>query len=652
MSFTLLIVESPSKARTIQKYLNSGYKVVASFGHVMDLPEKEFGVDIENDFTPDLIITKRASKIVSEIKAFAKNADNILLAADPDREGEAICFHLSSLLSKNKSSIARIELHEITKNALFAALKSPSKIKMDLVESQMTRRILDRIVGYRLSPVLWKHLHNPTLSAGRVQSVVLRWICERELEIQNFQSEEYWRLSVKAKTSKEEELVLNLEDKDKKINSQTKMEEVWRKILGGEYLTEITKGDLTKVSSQMRQVFIDPAEQGDSSKLAIHKLDVNKYKKNLVVTNFKSEEKKKFPPPPFITASLQKEAGGKLKFSTKKTMSVAQKLYEGVFAGKEYGTTGLITYMRTDSTRLSDEFKNKAKSYIEKKFGNEYIGNYKLKSSKPEVQDAHEAIRPVDTDILPEKLKGFLQSDEWNLYNLIWKRAVASQMSPEVGVNQSIEAEVKGFIFTASGRKTLFEGFTAIYPERNKESALPEVKVGDTLKILETVSEQKYTEPPSRYTEANLVEKMEKEGIGRPSTYSNSIEVLYKRKYALQKLKSIFPTELGLEVNTFLTEKISYLFENHFTRNVEDDLDKIASGKLKRVEFLKAFYNKFQTELKQIDFQKSISKKKKSETGNLCPLCHNKILKRKNPRGKQYFICSAFPECEYMSYVE
>jgi len=627
MSFTLLIVESPSKARTIQKYLDSGYKVVASFGHVMDLPEKEFGVDIANDFTPDLIVTRRAVKTVREIKALAKTADKIILAADPDREGEAICFHLSSLLSKNKSQIARIALHEITKNAVINALKSPGKIQMDLVESQMARRVLDRIVGYKLSPVLWKHLHNPTLSAGRVQSVVLRWICERELEIQNFKSEEYWRLSVKAKTSLGEELILTLEDKDKKINSQKKVEEIWENIFGKEFRPD------------------------NSSKSSEFTIDVSQFNKSLTVTSSKSEAKKKFPPPPFITASLQKEAGGKLKFSTKKTMSVAQKLYEGVYTGTEHGTTGLITYMRTDSTRLSEEFQKKAKSFIEKNFGSEYIGNYKARNSKPEVQDAHEAIRPADTSITPEKLKGILPLDEWNLYNLIWKRAVASQMSPEEGMNQSMEAEISGYKFVATGRKVLFDGFTSIYPESKKENSLPNVKVGDNLKILETKAEKKQTEPPARFTEASLVEKMEKEGIGRPSTYSNSIEVLYKRKYAFQKLKSIFPTELGLEVNTFLTQKISYLFENHFTRDIEEDLDKIAAGKVKRVEFLKTFYNKFQNELGQIELEKPISKNKKSETQTLCPLCQSKVLKRKNPKGKEYFICSKFPHCEYMEYL-
>ncbi len=623
MSFTLLIVESPSKARTIQKYLESGYKVVASFGHVMDLPEKEFGVDIENDFTPDLVVTRRASKTVSEIKSLAKNADKVILAADPDREGEAICFHLSTLLAKTKSPISRIELHEITKNAVVTALKSPGKIQMDLVESQITRRVLDRIVGYRLSPVLWKHLHNPTLSAGRVQSVVLRWLCERELEIQNFKSEEYWRLSVNVEIPSGENFSMQLHDPEKKIKSEKDAIETWEKIFGKNIQKNLSE-----------------------------KIDVRKFKKELEITKVVSEAKKKFPPPPFITASLQKEAGGKLKFSTRKTMSVAQKLYEGVYTGKEHGTTGLITYMRTDSTRLSEDFQRKAKAFIDKNFGSKYIGNFKSRNTKPEVQDAHEAIRPVDTSIMPDKLKGILQPDEWNLYNLIWIKTVASQMSPEEGFNQSVEGSIAGLKFTANGRRITFDGYTVIYPDWKKEKSLPELKVGDKVKILEAKSEQKYTEPPARFTEASIVEKMEKEGIGRPSTYSNTIEVLYKRKYAFQKLKSIFPTELGLEVNTFLTANIAYLFENHFTRDVEEDLDKIATGKLKRLEFLKAFYEKFQTGLRQIESQKPVSKKKKAETENLCPLCQNRILLRKNPKGKQYHICSRFPDCEYMTYVD
>ena len=623
MSFTLLIVESPSKARTIQKYLESGYKVVASFGHVMDLPEKEFGVDIENDFTPELVITKRAMKTVREIKQLAKTANKIVLAADPDREGEAICYHLSTLLSRNKSPFSRIELHEITKEAVITALKSPKKIQMDLVESQITRRVLDRIVGYRLSPVLWKHLHNPTLSAGRVQSVVLRWICEREMEIQNFKAEEYWRLSVNVEKKSGENFFMLLQDMDKAIVNQKKAEEIWEKILG-------QKINLEKEVSEV---------------------DVRNFKKELEISKSITEAKKKYPPPPFITASLQKEAGGKLKFSTKKTMSVAQRLYEGVFAGKEYGTTGLITYMRTDSTRLSEDFQRKSKSFIEKNFGKEYIGSFKSRNNKPEVQDAHEAIRPVDTSILLEKLKGILPPDEWNLYNLIWTRTIASQMSPEEGINQSVEGNIAGFTFTANGRRVSFSGFTSIYPDWKKDKSLPDLKVGDRVKILEARSEKKHTEPPSRFTEASIVEKMEKEGIGRPSTYSNTIEVLYKRKYAFQKLKSIFPTDLGLDVNSFLTANTAYLFENHFTRDVEEDLDKIATGSLQRVAFLKKFYEKFQAVIKQIEFQKPISKKKKSETDEICPTCQSKILKRKNAKGKEYYICSRFPDCEYMSYL-
>lgn len=624
MSLTLVIVESPSKARTIQKYLDSGYRVVASFGHIMDLPEKEFGVDIENEFMPDLVVTRKATKTVKEIKSIAKNADKILLAADPDREGEAICYHLSTLFPQKKSIISRIELHEITKKALLEALKSPQKIKMDLVESQMTRRVLDRIVGYKLSPVLWKHLHNTGLSAGRVQSVVLRWICEREIEIQNFKPEEYWRLSVNTNNSKGEELVLKFNDPNSKVNSKNKVKEIWETIF----------------------------EKNDRfDKNFTNEIDVKDFERYLKVTNFKSEFKKKFPPPPFITASLQKEAGGKLKFSTKKTMSVAQKLYEGIYLGKEFGTTGLITYMRTDSTRLSEDFQKKSKSFIEENFGKDYIGNYRTKNTKPEIQDAHEAIRPVDTFITPDKIKQYLQPDEWNLYNLIWLRTLASQMNPEEGINQTVEAQILDYQFTAHGRSISFDGFTRVYPDFKKDKPIPNLGIGEKLRIMKVFSEQKYSEPPARYTEASIVEKMEKEGIGRPSTYSNSIEILYKRKYAFQKQKSILPTELGFEVNTFLTEKIFYLFENHFTRDVEEDLDKIASGSLKRVTFLNTFYKKFQTSLKEIEFSKPISKKKKAETDILCPDCKNRLLKRKNSKGKSFLICSKFPNCEYMKYT-
>ena len=382
-----------------------------------------------------------------------------------------------------------------------------------------------------------------------------------------------------------------------------------------------------------------------------NEIDVKDFQRYLKVTNFKSEFKKKFPPPPFITASLQKEAGGKLKFSTKKTMSVAQKLYEGIYLGKEFGTTGLITYMRTDSTRLSEDFQKKSKSFIEENFGKDYIGNYRTKNTKPEIQDAHEAIRPVDTFITPDKIKQYLQPDEWNLYNLIWLRTLASQMNPEEGINQTVEAQILDYQFTAHGRSISFDGFTRVYPDFKKDKPIPNLGIGEKLRIMKVFSEQKYSEPPARYTEASIVEKMEKEGIGRPSTYSNSIEILYKRKYAFQKQKSILPTELGFEVNTFLTEKIFYLFENHFTRDVEEDLDKIASGSLKRVTFLNTFYKKFQTSLKEIEFSKPISKKKKAETDILCPDCKNRLLKRKNSKGKSFLICSKFPNCEYMKYT-
>lgn len=623
MSQTLVIVESPSKAKTIQKYLGSGYKVLASFGHVMDLPTDEFGVDIENDFKPDFIISKKAKKNLKVILDSKKNSDKVLLAADPDREGEAICFHLSSILKLKKNELARIKLTEITKKTVLSAIENPYILDLNLVESQIARRVLDRIVGYKLSPVLWKALDKSALSAGRVQSVALRWICEREKEIQNFEKKEYWKVKAFVKTKKGEAFTLTLEDKDKKISNLDILKQTLELLLNQKF-------------SNLKEGIID----------------LKSLKKEMEITEIKKEVKKEYPPPPFITASLQKEAGKKLKYSTKKTMQIAQRLYEGVFAGSENGFMGLISYMRTDSTRINSDFKNKTRNFIEKNYGKEFVGGDFFRKQKKEIQDAHEAIRPTDIAITPESLKGILNKEDWELYQLIWKRTIASLMSPAEVLEENVKAKLNGFIFTGFGKKILTKGYLILSPDLKIENYLPELKLGEFVELNQIETEQKFTEPPPHYTEPSLVEKMEKEGVGRPSTYSSTIEVLYKRKYAIQKQKSIFPTELGLEVNDFLTERISYLFSDHFTRDIEKELDQIAEGNFSRTNFLKKFYAEFQIQMNKISKQKINSLKKKTDTNSFCPLCQSKVLLRKNPKGKNYLICSRFPDCEYMTYTE
>ncbi|HMV43171.1 MAG TPA: type I DNA topoisomerase [Leptospiraceae bacterium] len=623
MNETLLIVESPSKARTIQKYLGSGYKVLASFGHVMDLPKEDLGVEIENDFTPHFEITKKARKNLKEILAQAKKANKILLAGDPDREGEAICYHLSLLLKQKPNLKNRVELPEITKKVVLYAIENPVPIHKNRVESQYARRILDRIVGYKVSPILWKCLGKSTLSAGRVQSVVLRWICEREKEIDLFEKKEYWKVKAFVETKKGESFTLTLEDKEKKINSI-------------ESLKQTLESLLNQKNSEVKEGI----------------LDLKSLKKEMEVIEIKKEAKKEYPPPPFITASLQKEAGRKLKFSTKKTMQIAQKLYEGVFAGSDNGFMGLISYMRTDSTRINSDFKTKAKNFIEKSFGKEFVGNDFIRKQKKEIQDAHEAIRPTDISITPESLKGIINKDDWELYQLIWKRTIASLMIPAEILEESMKAKLNGFVFTGSGKKILTKGYLVLSTDSKVETYLPELKVGDYLDLIQIESEQKFTEPPPRYTEPTLVEKMEKEGVGRPSTYSNTIEVLYKRKYTTQKQKSIYPTELGMEVNEFLTKELAYLFTDHFTKDIEDELDKIAEGSLNRTDFLKKFYQEFSIKTGQISKQKFVPLDKKNQPKQQCPLCQSKVSLRKNPKGREYWICSRFPECEYMAYKE
>jgi len=598
----LVIVESPSKAKTIKKYLGKDYEVIASQGHIIDLPASRFAVDVDNDFKPEYIKMKGKAKIIKEIKEEAKGKEKVFLATDPDREGEAIAWHLRNELKLDEKDKCRIEFHEITETAVTEAVKKARTIDMDTVDAQQARRILDRIVGYKISPLLWKKVKRG-LSAGRVQSAALRIIMDRELEIRNFVPKEYWNLDVLLKKAGEHKLVRAKfhGDKNGKIElvNETQVNEI-----------------VSKIS-----------------------------KKPYTVQDVKVTEKKKSPAPPFTTSSLQQEASRKLGFGVKKTMMVAQKLYEA----------GHITYMRTDSTRVSDDAIKMAKAYICNKFGENYYlnRNYKTKDS---AQDAHEAIRPTRLQDV-EKTVALLDKDEARLYTLIFNRFLASRMESCVYDFTKVIFEVEDYIFNATGSVIKFDGFMKLYIESkdenqkseeddlNDESELPELKVGDVLTEQKLGFEQKFTEPPARYTEASLVKAMEEKGIGRPSTYAPTISTLLERFYVDKDKKHLVPTELGEVVNNIMTEHFKDIVDVTFTASMETKLDNIAEGNLNYVAMLKEFYEPFITNLEKVG--DSVEKVQLTEKVSdvICEFC-GKNMVIKHGRFGEFLACPGYPECK------
>ncbi|MCD5397969.1 type I DNA topoisomerase [candidate division NPL-UPA2 bacterium] len=600
---SLLIVESPAKARTLSKFLGSNCQVKSCWGHVRDLPKSKLGIDVENNFQPDYVAVRGRGKIIKDIQKAAKEVDKILLAPDPDREGEAISWHLAELLG-NRKSVYRIIFSEITKKAVREAVKNPGRIDLNKVNAQQARRILDRIVGYKLSPLLWKKVGRG-LSAGRVQSVAVRLICDREKEIEKFVPQEYWSVIANLSSGLSGE---NFEAKLEKIDSQK-----------------------TKIDHESQVKKIVSELQGEE--FFIKKIEV--------------KDKRWNPYSPFTTSYLQQEASHKLRFNVRQTMQVAQQLYEGLEVSGE-GAVGLITYMRTDSVRVSVEAQKEASSYIRDKFGPEFVPSQPPQyRSKKGAQEAHEAIRPTSIQRNPEELKPFLSSEQYRLYKLIWTRFLASQMKPAILKVMAVDIEAGRFVLRATGMRIKFKGFMAVYGEREEEErTLPKLEEGEKLKLLELRPEQHFTKPPPRFSEATLVKILEEEGIGRPSTYAPIISTIQGRQY-VEKIKGRFhPTELGGIVTELLVTHFPEILEVKFTAQLEEELDGVEEGKIDWVKLLRKFYDPFKLTLAKADKEAKRVKRKEIPTDLTCPDCEGAVVIKTGRYGK-FFSCSNFPECRY-----
>ena len=611
MSKKLIIVESPTKAKTISKFLDKTYEVKSSFGHLRDLPKSQLGVDTENGFEPEYVISPKSKKTAAELKKIAKECDEIILASDEDREGEAIAWHLAQILgldltekSKTKKGYKRIVFHEITKSAILSALENPRKLDLNLVDAQQARRILDRLVGYKLSPFLWKKIRYG-LSAGRVQSVAVRLIVEREREIQNFVKDEYWEINS------------DLSKKDKDANFLAKLVKIDKKAL--------------------KKLDIKNEEQANKIKAELEK-------ENYVIEKIEKKETKRNPLPPFTTSTLQQAAGNRLGYSSKQTMMIAQQLYEGIQLGQG-GAVGLITYMRTDSLNLSKDSLEVAKNYIVNHFGKEYSEERFFKTKSKGAQEAHEAIRPSDPARTPESIKDFLDPKQYKLYTLIWQRMLASQMASAISDLTTIEVSAGKYTLRSSGSTIKFEGFLKVYPIKSEEITFPELKEKEELKLLKVLAEQHFTQPPARYNEAGLVKALEEFGIGRPSTYAPIISTIQDRGYVKKEEKRFAPEEIGFIVNDFLVEHFPKIVDIEFTAKMEEDLDKVAEGEQDWRKLMKDFYDPFIDNLnvkeKTID-KKAITEEKTDEK---CDTCGSPMIIKLGRFGK-FMACTNYPTCK------
>ena len=652
----LVIVESPTKIKGIKKYLGRNYEVVATKGHIRDLPKSKIGIDIENDFEPKYINVVGKGDVIKGLKKEAKKSDKIFLATDPDREGEAISWHLAHILGLSLEDANRVTFNEITKTGVKAGMKEPRKIDLDLVDAQQARRVLDRLVGYQLSPFLWRKVRSG-LSAGRVQSVAVRIVVDREEEIRNFVSEEYWSVDamLQAKSAKKPFPAKFYGTETEKIEIHTKEE-------SDKILAELNQAEFT-------------------------------------VKNIKKGVRKKSPAAPFTTSTMQQEAARKLGFQAKRTMKVAQELYEGVDLPK-LGAVGLITYMRTDSLRISDEAREAANTYIRSAFGEQYLPKspniYKTKSG---AQDAHEAIRPTMPELTPAQIKENLTAEQYKLYKLIWERFIASQMAAALLDTVSVDIKAAQYLFKASGYTVRFDGYTALYEEgkdgdTEKQVVLPPMEIGDLLEVISLLGNQHFTQPPPRYTEASLIKALEENGIGRPSTYAPTISTILARNYVTRDGKQITSTELGEVVTKLMEDHFSDIVDVKFTASMEKELDLVEEGKMKWKDTIREFYTGFSDTLKKAEkelgserisvpdevtdidcelcgkkmvvkmgrFGKFLAcsgypeckntKKIVVETKGVCPLCGGKILEKKSKKGKKYFGCEHNPKCGFMSWDE
>ncbi len=606
MADKLIIVESPAKANTIKKFLGGSTKVVASMGHIRDLPKSKLGVNIENDFEPEYINIRGKGDLIKSLKNEAKKAKKIYIATDPDREGEAIAWHLAYILNQEKEKITRVTFNEITKSAVKKAIKEPRNIDLNLVDAQQARRVLDRIVGYKISPILWKKVKRG-LSAGRVQSVAVKLIVDREEEIEKFIPEEYWNIYA------------NLQDKETKKEFQAK------------FYGENGKKQEIHSENEVQKI--------------LNTIEKAKY----IVDDIKKSEKKRNPAPPFTTSTMQQEASRKLGFTLKKTMTIAQGLYEGVKI-PEKGTVGLITYMRTDSTRISEEARAIAKEQITKDYGDEYYENRYYKAKK-DSQDAHEAIRPTYIDINPEEIKDALSKDQYKLYKLIYNRFMASQMSAAIYDTMSVTIDANGYTFKANGQTLKFKGFMTLYvegtdsKEEEKEGMLPDIKEKEELKLVKIDPKQSFTEPPPRYTEASLVKTLEEKGIGRPSTYSPTITTILDRRYIEKEQKQLAPTELGKIVNKILIENFTDVINVEFTAEIESEFDEIAEGKEPWKNMIREFYGPFEKELEKVEKELEKVELVEEVSDVPCEKCGRMMVYKYGRYGK-FLACPGYPECK------
>ena len=597
MADKLIIVESPAKANTIKKFLGGNTKVVASMGHIRDLPKSKLGVDIEHDFEPEYINIRGKGDLIKSLKADSKKAKKVYLATDPDREGEAIAWHLSKILEEDKDKITRVTFNEITKSAVQKAIQEPRNIDMDTVDAQQARRVLDRIVGYKISPLLWKKVKRG-LSAGRVQSVAVKLIVDRENEIENFIPQEYWNIYANLKDEKSkkefEARFFGKDGKKQEINSKEQVDEILKNIENAKY----------------------------------------------IVSEIKKGEKKRNPAPPFTTSTMQQEASRKLGFTLKKTMQVAQTLYEG----------GFITYMRTDSTRISEEARAAAKTHIVSTYGEEYYENRYYKTSK-DAQDAHEGIRPTYSDVEPDDVKNDLTKDQYKLYKLIYNRFMASQMKPAVYDTMAVNIKVNEYDFKANGQNLKFKGFMVLYvegtdeKEEQEEGMLPELEENQEVKLIKINPKQSFTEPPARYTEASLVKALEEKGIGRPSTYSPTITTILERRYIEKEQKQLVPTELGKIVNKLLTENFTDIINVEFTAKIENEFDEIADGKEPWKQMIREFYGPFEKELEKVEKELEHVELVDEVSDVQCEKCGRMMVYKYGKYGK-FLACPGYPECK------
>jgi DNA topoisomerase-1 len=621
MSQSLIIVESPAKARTLQKYLGKTFTVKASVGHIIDLPVKTLGVDIANDFAPQYVTIRGKGKIISDLKSAAEKADKIYLAPDPDREGEAIAHHIAEFLQSTHKPIQRVLFHELTKKAILAAIDQASEVNQQRFEAQQTRRILDRLVGYQISPLLWDKVRRG-LSAGRVQSVAVRMVCEREQAIEAFVSEEYWSIHTTLEGKTPPPFVAQLDQAyGKKIDLKK-----------------------NKIGTDAEAQAIVAAVRDAS----------------FLVESLEKKKKKRNPSPPFITSTMQMDANRKLRFSAKKTMTLAQKLYEGIELGDE-GPTGLITYMRTDSTRISNDAIEEARQYITGAFGEQFLpAKPNIFKTSKSAQDAHEAIRPTDVRNTPEKLAPFLEKDMLALYSLIWKRFLACQMAPAEYDQTTITlVAAKDFVFKTVGSIMRFQGFMALYEEAVDESAssggdgaegdnaaLPDLKKGDTVSLLAIEPKQHFTQPPPRYTEATLVKALEENGVGRPSTYASILSTIQDKEYALLVQRKFMPTDLGKLVNELLVAHFPDILDIEFTASMEEKLDEVEAGNTQWLKVLRDFYGPFSKTLDAAKEEMKSVKKTAIPTDLPCPLCDGKMVIKWGKNG-EFLACENYPACKH-----